>query len=113
MLWARAWQAGLDLGANNRLEAKGRDDGLFISLFPSLATFVAQSPFVFFFLFPGPQPAACALGGGGSRCIVWVEDGRGNNGKLVLLGTELFRLPRVSSAKIILGAWCAELVRHI
>jgi len=60
MRWARAWGAGLDLGAKKRLEVRGRDDGAFIALFPSLATSVAEASFVFFFLFPGPEPAACA-----------------------------------------------------
>ena len=60
MRWARAWGAGLDLGAKKRLEAWGSDDGVFISLFPSLATSVAEAPLVFFFLFPWPEPAACA-----------------------------------------------------
>jgi len=60
MRWARAWGAGLDLGAKKRLEACGRDAGGFISLSPSLATSVAEVPFVFFFFFPGPEPAACA-----------------------------------------------------
>jgi len=41
MRWAWAWGAGLDLGAKKRLEAWGRDDGDFISLFPSLAISVA------------------------------------------------------------------------
>ena len=57
---ARAWGAGLDLGAKKRLEAWGSDDGVLISLCPSLAISVAEAPFVFFFLFPGPEPAACA-----------------------------------------------------
>jgi len=57
---ARAWGAGLDLGAKKRLEAWGRDDGVFISLFPSLATSVAEIFFVFLLFFPGPEPAACA-----------------------------------------------------
>jgi len=39
---ARAWGAGLDLGAKKRLEAWGRDDGVFILLPPSLATSVAD-----------------------------------------------------------------------
>jgi len=60
MRWARAWGAGLDLIAKKRCEAWGRDDGNFISLFPSLAISVAEAPLVFFFLFPGPEPAACA-----------------------------------------------------
>jgi len=51
---------GLDLAAKKRLEAKGRDDGVFISWFPSLTTAVAEAPFVSFFLFPGPEPAAGA-----------------------------------------------------
>ena len=60
MCWARAWGAGFDLGAKKCLEARGRDDGAFITLFPSLATSVAEALFVFFFLFPGQEPAACA-----------------------------------------------------
>jgi len=60
MRWAREWGAGLDLGAQKCLEAWRKDDGDFISLFPSLATSVAEAPLVFFFLFPGPEPAACA-----------------------------------------------------
>jgi len=57
---ARAWGVGLDLGAKERLEAWGRDDGVFISLLPSLATSVAEVLFVFLPFFPGPEPAACA-----------------------------------------------------
>ena len=60
MRWARAWGAGLDLEAKKRLEAWGRDDGVFITLSPSLGTSVAEVPFPFFFLFPGPEPATCA-----------------------------------------------------
>jgi len=60
MRWARAWGVGLDLGVKKRLEAWGRDDEVLISLFPSLAISVAEAPFVLFFLFPGPEPAACA-----------------------------------------------------
>jgi len=60
MRWARVLGAGLDLGAKKRLEAWGRDAGVLISLFPSLAISVAKAPFVFFFLFPEPEPAACA-----------------------------------------------------
>jgi len=60
MRWARAWGAGLDLEAKLRLEAWGREDGVFITLSPSLATSVAEVPFAFFFLFPGREPAACA-----------------------------------------------------
>ena len=60
MRWARAWGAELDLGAKKRLEAWGRDDGVFISVLPSLATSVAEAFFVFLFFFPGPEPAACA-----------------------------------------------------
>ena len=59
MCWARAWGAGLDLEAKKRLEAWGRDDRVFISLSPSLATSVAQVLFVPRFIFPGPEPAAC------------------------------------------------------
>jgi len=60
MRWARAWGAGLDLEAQKRLEAWGRDDGVFISLSPSLATSVAEVFFVPRFFVPGPEPAACA-----------------------------------------------------
>jgi len=60
MRWARAWGAVLDLGANKGLEGWGRDDGVFVSLFPYLATSVAEALLVFFFLFPGPEPATCA-----------------------------------------------------
>jgi len=60
MRWARAWGAGLDLGVKKRLEAWGRDNRGFFSLSPSLATSVAEAPLVFFFLFPWPEPAACA-----------------------------------------------------
>ena len=56
----RAWGAGLDRGAKKRLEAGGRDDRNFISLFPALATSVAEAPFIFFLLFPWPEPATCA-----------------------------------------------------
>jgi len=60
MRGARAWRAGLDLGAKKRLEAGVRDDGGFITLSPSLAISVAEAPLIFFFLFPGPEPAAYA-----------------------------------------------------
>jgi len=60
MHWARAWGAGFDLGAKKRLEAWGRDDGGFVSLFPSLTTSVAEAPLGLFFLFPWSEPAACA-----------------------------------------------------
>ena len=60
MCWGRAWGAGSDLGAKKRLEALGSDNGVFISLLPSHATSVAEVPFAFFFVFPGPEPAACA-----------------------------------------------------
>jgi len=56
---ARAWGARLDLGAKKGLEARGRDDRVFVSLSPSLATFVAEASFLFFFLFPGPEAAGC------------------------------------------------------
>jgi len=42
--WARAWGAGLDLGAKKRLEAWGRDDRVFVSLSPYLAISVAEPP---------------------------------------------------------------------
>ena len=58
--WARAWWAGLDLGAKERLEPWRREDGVFVSLFPSLATSVAGALVVFFFLYPGSELAACA-----------------------------------------------------
>ena len=60
MGWARAWGAGLDLGAKKGLEAWVRDDGAFGPLSPSLATSVAEAPFLSFFPFPGLEPAACA-----------------------------------------------------
>jgi len=34
------------------------DEGILISMFPSLAISVAEAPFVYFFLFPGPESAA-------------------------------------------------------
>ena len=60
MRCARAWGVGLDLAVKQRLEAKGRDDRVFISLFPSLAPCVAEAIFVLFLLFPGAEVAACA-----------------------------------------------------
>jgi len=63
MRWARAWGAGLDPEAKNRLEAGGRDDWVFISQSPSLATSVAEVLFVPRFFFPGAEPAACAYVG--------------------------------------------------
>jgi len=60
MRCASAWAAGSDLGAKKSLEARGRDDGVFIWLFPSRATSVAEAFFFHFFPFPGPEPAACA-----------------------------------------------------
>ena len=60
MRWAMAWGAGLDLGVKKRLEARGRDERVFICLFPSVPTSVAEAPFLFFFLFPRLEPAACA-----------------------------------------------------
>jgi len=57
---ARAWGAGSDLGAKKRLEASGRDDGIFILMSPVLATSVAVAFFFAFFPFSGPEPAACA-----------------------------------------------------
>jgi len=56
----RACGAGLELAAKKHLEAKGSDDGVLISLSPSLATSVAKTPFVFRFFFPRPELAACA-----------------------------------------------------
>ena len=44
---AEAWGAGLDLRARQRLVARGRDDGAFVSLFLSLATSVAVAPCCF------------------------------------------------------------------
>ena len=52
--------SGAGSGAKKRLEAWERGDTDFISLFTSLATSVAEVPFVFFVFFPGPEPAACA-----------------------------------------------------
>jgi len=60
MRCARGWGAGLDFAAKKCLEANGSDDGVFLSLSPSLATSVAEAPFVFRFFFPGPEPTACA-----------------------------------------------------
>jgi len=57
---AWAWGVGSDLRAKKRLEAKGRDDRAFISLFPSLAISVAKAFFLPCFPFPRPQPAAGA-----------------------------------------------------
>jgi len=45
-------------GGETHLEAKGRDHPGFVSLFPSLATSVAEASFVFRLFFPGPEPAA-------------------------------------------------------
>ena len=56
--WARAWGAGLDLGAKKGLDGWGRDDRAFDSLSQSLATCVAEAPFVFYFPLPWPEPAA-------------------------------------------------------
>ena len=63
MRWTRAWGVGLDLGAKKPLEAWGRDDGEFISLFPSLATSVADAALLFLFVFPWPETAAGAMVG--------------------------------------------------
>ena len=60
MRCARAWGVGFDLEAKKCLEAKGRDDTVFRSLIPSLATSVAEAAIVFFCLFPWPEPSACA-----------------------------------------------------
>ena len=60
MRWARAWGAGLNRGGKKRLAAWGRDDRDYIPLSPSLAISVAEAALVFFFLFLGPEPAACA-----------------------------------------------------
>jgi len=60
MRWAGGWGAGLDLEVKKRLEARGRDDEVFISLFSSLSISVTEVPLVFSFPFPGPDPAACA-----------------------------------------------------
>ena len=49
----RAWGARLYLAAKKPLEAKGRDNGVLISLSTSLATTLAEASFVFRFLFPG------------------------------------------------------------
>ena len=57
---ARAWGTGSILAAKKHLEAKGRDDGGFISLSPSLASSMAEFVFVFFVFVPGPEPAAYA-----------------------------------------------------
>ena len=47
MRCARASGAGLVLAVKKSLEANGRDDGVFISLFPSLAISEAQASFSF------------------------------------------------------------------
>ena len=60
MRCARAWGAVLDLVAKKRLEAWGRDDGVFITRSPSLATSVAEASLALRFVFPRPEPAACA-----------------------------------------------------
>jgi len=60
MRWTRVCGAELDLGAKKRLEARGRGDAVLISLSPLLAISVAEAPLIFFFLFPGPEPAAWA-----------------------------------------------------
>ena len=57
---ARACGAGSVLAAKKCLEAKGREEGDFILLTPPLSTSAAEVFFVFFFLLPGPEPAACA-----------------------------------------------------
>jgi len=57
---ARAWRAGQDLVVKKCLKAKGRDERVFISLASSLATSVAEAPFVFRFFFPRPEPANCS-----------------------------------------------------
>ena len=56
---ARAWGAGSDPGAKKRLEVNGRDDGVFISFSPVLATSVAEACLFPFVPFRGPEPAAC------------------------------------------------------
>ena len=60
MRCVRASGAGSDLGAKKRRDANGRDDGVFISLSPALATSVAEAFVFLLFPFPGPEPAACA-----------------------------------------------------
>ena len=60
MRCARECGAGSVLAVMKRLEAKGREEGGFILLSPPLATSVAEVLFVFFFLLPRPEPAACA-----------------------------------------------------
>ena len=58
MRCARAWGAGLDLPAKNRLKALGGDDRVFISLSSSLATSLTEVPHIFHVFFPRPEPAA-------------------------------------------------------
>jgi len=53
MRCARAWGVGTDEAVKKGLEARGRDDGVFISLLPSLATSVAEALVDLFFLFLG------------------------------------------------------------
>jgi len=60
MRWTGVWGAGLDLEAKKRLDAWGRDNGVFIPLSPSLTNSVAEAPFILLLLLPGPDPAACA-----------------------------------------------------
>ena len=60
MRCARACGTGSVLAAKKRVEAQWREDQNFILLSPSLATSAAKAFFVFFFLVPGPEPAACA-----------------------------------------------------
>ena len=49
MRCAKAWGAGLVLLAKKAIEAKGSDDGVFLSLSPSVAISVAEVLFPFFF----------------------------------------------------------------
>jgi len=60
MRCARACGAGSVLAAKKCLEARGREEGDFILLSPPFATSAAEVPFVFFFLLPRAEPAACA-----------------------------------------------------
>jgi len=51
--------SGAGSSSEKRLEAKGRDDEVFIFLFPSLANSVAEAPLVFCFFFWGRSWPLC------------------------------------------------------
>ena len=58
MLCVRECGAGSVLAAKKPFEAKGREEGDFILLSPSLATTVAETFFTFLLVL-GPEPATC------------------------------------------------------